>query len=110
VTLKVGQVLWFVPNEIRRNKPEAVTVEKIGRKWAHIGNGARADLDTLVVDGGVYTSPGRCWLHKEAWEAETRRQDAWLRLRQGIERHRKAPDGLSLEQIERAAAVLTSRT
>lgn len=109
MTLKVGQELWFVPSNSRRDKPEAVTIEKIGRKWAHIGSAGRVNLETLVVDGGVHSSPGRCWLNREAWEAETRRQDAWRRLRSAIDRQWQAPDGLSLEQIEQATAILSAR-
>jgi hypothetical protein len=108
MTLTVGQVLWFVPSHIR-DKPEAVTVLKIGRKWAHIGKHGRVNRETLFVDGGTFASPGRCWLSKEAWEAEVRRQEAWQRLRKDIDRQWQAPDGLSLEQIEQAIEILSSR-
>lgn len=68
--LKVGQKLWFVPSYGRRAKPYEVEVVKVGRKWAYINGRRRIHIESLVVDGGDYQSPGCCYLSKEEHEYE----------------------------------------
>lgn len=103
---QVGQVLYFEHSEYhRRHAPlEEVAVVKVGRVWMTLSNGKRADVKTLVVDGGKYSSPGRCWLNKEERESELAARKAWqsLKARMG----HAAPEGVSAESIERAAKLL----
>lgn len=99
--LTVGQELWYVPEDRRFvGQAHAVRITKIGRKWAEVGRGlGRVNIETLWVDGGNYSSPGRCWLSREAWEAETIRQEAWSRLKEVVGRMWAAPDNISEADI-----------
>lgn len=111
MSLTVGQELWFVHREKRSGAPRAVTVTKVGRKWVHLDYcGLRIGIDTLVADGGDYAEPGRCWVNREAWEAEEARSDAWERLRKYVDRQWRAPDGLTTARIEEILAALPARS
>lgn len=118
--LTVGQELWFVPHERGREKPRALKVMKVGRKWAEVGftiglpdnknygphSWGRIDVKTLWADGGQYISPGRCWASREAWEAEKNRQATWRALRSKFERQGPAPDGMSEDAMRQIEALL----
>lgn len=105
--LSVGQELWFVHRERRSGAPHAVVVTKVGRKWAQLDRGGyRIDVNTLAADGGNYTSPGRCWINRETWEAEEVRQDAWSNLRSYFDHRWTAPAGISTAQIREILAAL----
>lgn len=104
--LTVGQELWMVPRERHLGQPRFVKVVKVGRKWAELDCLYRVNMETLSVDGGGYTSPARCYLDKEAYEAEQERQRLWGVLRQRINNKWTAPDGVTVEQIKIAAAEL----
>lgn len=77
--LKVGQQLWFV-SSLRGGLAHYVTVKKIGRKWADIGQRDRISLETLVADGGNFMSPGSCYLSKEEHEQMIARSVRWARI------------------------------
>lgn len=65
-----GQTLWLVPSRYRHSgEPREVTITKVGRKWLTLNNGYRAAVDGLALDGGEYSSPGVCYLTREAWGA-----------------------------------------
>lgn len=103
MTLHLGQELLFVNNEKRTGAPFMVTVTKLGRKWATLDSGVyRIDINTLIADGRQFSSPGRCWLSRELYEAEERRTAAWERLRSWVDRQWTTPKGLDTEQIETA--------
>jgi hypothetical protein len=106
--LTVGQELWFVPHPDRaRGTPHAVTVTKVGRKWAEIDNGKwRISVATLAVDGAGYNAPARCYVSREAYEAEQERQALWRALWRHLEHKYVAPDDLCIEQIKVAAMAL----
>lgn len=107
VSLTVGQELWFVHREDRSGAPRTVTVTKVGRKWASIDYwGLRVDINTLVAQGNGYASPGRCWINREAWDAELEREAAWSKLRKYVDRAWRPPAGLSKDQIENMLAAL----
>lgn len=88
--LEVGQELWYVPADSRfvASQSRSVRVEKIGRKWASLNTQYRIDINTLWADGGQYSSPGRCWLSRDAWLAEQRRHALWDRLWNLVDRYR----------------------
>lgn len=100
-----GQKLWYVPTD-GRDKPHEITVGKVGRRWAETGYRLRIDVETLEADGGKYSSPGRCWITREAWQAEQSRQAAWSDLKEKMNRSWSAPDGVSIDAIHKARAFL----
>lgn len=77
---KIGQSLYFVPNNKSNNTTEWWTVEKVGRKWLtckRYNRECRVDKKTLNVDGGNYNSPGRCYLSKEEYDKQKYHKDLW---------------------------------
>lgn len=101
--LVVGQTLLYVPNDLRRSEPREVTVTKIGRKWADISGGYnRISITTLDVDGYGYSSPGKCWRSREAYESHKKLCEAWSELRRLIDAKWYVPEGVTLSQIENA--------
>jgi hypothetical protein len=81
--IKPGQTLWYVP---RHGEPREVTVEKIGRRWATLVDvggwrPGRMDIKTMWLDDGAgYSSPGRCYLSREAHETAQRISKLWNAL------------------------------
>ena len=106
--LTVGQELYYVPADRRYlHQAKTVQVKKVGRKWAEVDAWlGRVNIETLFVDGGGYASPGRCWLDKEAWEAEERRRQAWAELRE-IANSYRVPD-ISEDAIRGVIRVLSA--
>lgn len=105
--LEVGQELWYVPADSRYvDRSKFVKVTKLGRKWVALDHeGYRIDPETLWVDGGQYSSPGRCWPSKEAWEVEVRRARAWADFVRWLPMH-QPPDGVNVEMIETIKRIL----
>lgn len=68
--IKPGDKLYYVPSGNRNSKPSWVTVQKVGRKWITLPHQMRCDKETLVVDCGDYTSPGRCYRDVEKYAAD----------------------------------------
>jgi hypothetical protein len=102
--VKVGDELYFVQS-IRYPSPKTVKVTKVGRKWFEIDNGRwRADVNTWVVDGRGYHSPGTLYPNEEIYLAKKERQLLWGQLRRGIENKWKTD--LSADQIRHVAAIL----
>lgn len=81
-----------------------LTVEKVGNRWLTLSNDYRVDKDTLEVDGGSYSSPGRCWLSQQEYEDAVAVRTAWNSL--GEQMRVFQPAGLTLEKIEEARRVL----
>lgn len=109
--LTVGQKLWFVRSgrNGRSGDGMEVIVEKVGRKWAEISAGApRIDIESLVADGGQYTSPGRCYLSEVAYDEIVSLTKAWRDFAQriGNMQYGSAPVGVTHEAIARAADAL----
>jgi hypothetical protein len=88
----------------RRGDPYFVTVHKVGRKWAEIDSGRRVDLKTLAVDGGEYSSPADCYLSREEYEAEVRRNELFHRLVRRI--GHLVNNGVTADDIVAAAKLL----
>lgn len=104
--LQVGQELWYVPADSRHHdRSHAVTVVKVGRKWAHLNSYyGKIDIETLWLDGGKYSSPGRCWASKEAWEAEQHRHRVWYDFQRRLTH--TPPDGVTVDTIEKIKSML----
>lgn len=100
-SLENGQELWWVTEGSKR--AYVVIVSKVGRKWAQLDNGHRIDVDTLVADGGEYTSPGRCYLNRELYEQESAVLSEWKRLKDDMH---SQPKNLSVDDILAARKLL----
>lgn len=100
--LKVGQTLWFVNSQYRNaneaGKGSEVTVEKVGRVWVQLSNGHRIDKESMVADGGIYSSPGVCYLTEGDHKARLELCAVWRAFAEKISPH-KVPDGLTIEDI-----------
>lgn len=107
--LAVGQKLWFVPRERYLGAAREVEVLKVGRKWATTTSvrGYRVNIDTLIMDSEGYGGVGQCYVDREAYEEECRRDKAWdaLRHRLGSWSARRHP-GVTVDDIEAAAKLL----
>lgn len=99
---KVGDKLWFVDLYGQRE----VTVEKVGRKWLHfVQCESRADVSTLRVDGGRYSTSGQCYACREDRQREECANDAWELLSHRAYKMRR-PDHITTEAIHEAAKLL----
>lgn len=110
--LVVGQKLWLVPNERYFGQPMEVTITKVGRKWATCIQGRReyrVDMDTLMVDGGDYTSPAQCYLSRKAHEDHEAAAHAWSDLLRVIDRTATPPAHLVADDIREIQARLEGR-
>ena len=107
MNLALGQTLFFVPYRGvvgGRGTPSEVTVTSIGRRWIGIRGNQRIDRITLEVDGGIYSSPGRCYFSRADWEAEDAADEAWSALRQHLLRSR--PAGITVDAIKAVGCLL----
>lgn len=101
--IKPGDKIVAVFNELRYTPGhEIVEVLSTGRKWGKFRSRYRFDLETLEIDGGEYSSPGRCYLTMKEYEDEFNRNKEWekIRLRTGF----KCPDHLTLEDVQQISA------
>lgn len=96
--LEVGQKLWYVPNSSRDNQQE-VTIQSIGRKWAKAGYVGNVDINTLEVDGGKYSSPGKCYLSQKEYDNYVLIRSAWAELARKIPMY-SLPEGMTQEKID----------
>lgn len=102
-TLILGQQLFWVFNNNARRKQD-VTVKKIGRKWAELDNGYRIDLITWFADGKDCSSPGKCYLSKEVFDAELRCDIEWSNFRRSLSFN--LPKDCTIEKIKEARRIL----
>lgn len=104
--MKPGDKLYFVSSH--RHVPSGdVTVTKVGRKWVYLSNGERINPETLWADGKGYGSPGRCHASKEAHDAAVSLEKAWSSLLFELrDRYGGAPDGMTVQAIDEARALL----
>lgn len=102
--MQVGDKLFFVPSH-RHSQPLEVSVLKVGRKWIELSNFHRVDVETLRADGGKYTSPGRCYLNKEAYETQLSLQSAWRSFQKSID-WTPIPVGVTADDIAKARQIL----
>lgn len=68
-------------------------ITKVGRKWAEIKEPSRVDRDyhmrfdmqTLRIDGGSFSEPGRVYLSREVWEEEQERMNLRRQIRAAMD-------------------------
>lgn len=105
--LKVGQELYWTTtvNRSRYGGNDCwVTIEKVGRKWAHLINGHRIELENLIADGGGYSSPGRCYMTREEVVEERKVNKLWQKIKNDT-RYLQSPD-CSYEDLCKITALL----
>ena len=100
--LKVGQTLFMVKTY---GGNRLVTVTKVGRKWATLDTRHRVDIETLIVDGGNYNSPGKCYLTEAEYRQKIELQTTWSRFKSRTV-NRTIPEGATVSSIMEAAKVL----
>lgn len=106
--IAVGQQVYFVP---KNRSPEAryIFVTKVGRKWVTLKSGwreMRMDLGSWQVDGGRYSSPGKCYESAEAYNLEKEVLTDWRILHDTIYRAWNPPAGITKADIAKATELL----
>src|SRR5260221_10933273 len=114
--LKVGDRLWCIVYSGHRGENQPgyeVVVIKIGRRWAKVSRDGvgeawrredRIDLADWTIDGGEFSSPGRCWESRASYEIHVAAREPWRALRSKLPR--EPPEGVDVAWIEAAAAKL----
>lgn len=101
----VGQKLWFVPSMYYHHKtPVEVVITKVGRVWLQTSN-HRINAITLEADGGKYSSPGKCYLSKEEYDAVNLKEVLWKSIKTDIA-YMSVPDSVTIENMEAARKLL----
>lgn len=98
----VGDTLYCV--YFNRRSPQTVTITKVGRKWLHLSNGYRADIDTLILDGGEYSSPGKCWMSQAEYKLHVELDKRWKRI--AMEFHSLRPNHLTMADLDEICRLL----
>jgi hypothetical protein len=106
--LERGQKLLYVGSVYGSNRTQRteVTVVSVGRTWAQIEGPfcGRLDMETLVVDGRGFGSPGTCYLSREHYQQQEGPKLAWNSLRAAM--GNTMPNGVSYENVVAAAKLL----
>ena len=71
-----------------------------------LSNGKRLYRESLQVDGGSFSSPGRCYLHLQDFQNERAHSIAWGALKKAMSDQNRAPEGVSTDQILQAMRLL----
>ena len=102
--IQPGDQLFFSTRDSQDSRRNGYrTVTKVGRDWIYFeGSAPRARIESLIADGGVYSSPGRYWLTQEEYEDERKLYLAWHAFRTDIATIYKLPEDLTIEAIQDA--------
>jgi len=107
--LERGQKLLYVGNIYGSNRSQRteVTVVSVGRTWAQIEGPfcGRIDMETLMVDGRGFGSPGTCYLSREHYQQQEGPKLAWNALRSAMGGTTPSSD-ISYETVVAAAKLL----
>ncbi len=100
-----GQSLWWVGSDNAKTQ-RAVSITKIGRKWATLSNGHRIDIESMAVDGGGYNPPGECYESQQAYEQAIALLVAWQKFTRDV-RDMQRPTHMTIEKIAQVRALLS---
>ncbi len=104
--LEVGQKVW-VKWTSRHHVLTELDVTSIGRKWVYLQDGRyRVAIGERILDGGGFTSPGTLYLSKREYDDNGETSKVWTRFRRSVERLYSAPEGVTLDDIDRARGFL----
>ena len=82
-------------------------VSKVGRKWVYFDNGySRFDKDTMQIDGGNYTSPGRVFVNKRHYDLKKEANELWVEVRKKVDLLWGTPSIETVDEIEQAISDL----
>lgn len=83
----VGMTVWAASrNDL---PPEENIITKIGRRWisfksTKIGRESRFDAETLVIDGGQYSSPGKVYPSLDEYHERSECGRLWTEYRRKL--------------------------
>ncbi len=102
----VGQKLWYVSGVHKRT--HEVVVKKVGRKWFELEGGhfPRISIETFQADGGIYMSPGRCYLSEQVYREEQELAKAWTEFQRKVSVMYYVPAGMTVEKIKKLVELL----
>lgn len=99
--LEVGQKLYVVDGlNFHQVNKRWMEVIKIGRKWVTVKSDwieYRVHIETLRIDGGVYSSPGRAYLSEQHYEDGVLRRQLWDGIKSRIPHN--CPAHLRLDEL-----------
>ncbi len=106
---EVGQVVYIVSGNGRRRQGSEATITKINRKWVevepiYLGKFSKEDGSLQAPRG--YTSDGKAWPSKKAYEDDKRLKEKWAALRQHITYQK--PDHLSEFDLDLISGLLSN--
>jgi hypothetical protein len=84
---EVGMDVCVVYTENVRGEPNPITanITKVGRKWITTaciqGFTTRFDAETMYIDGGRYSSPGKVYVDERAYHETTSLHKLWRDFR-----------------------------
>lgn len=86
------------------------SVTKVGRRWIEFlkdgflsrNKTDRFDAETLQVDGGAYSSPGKVWLSECEYDHQTELAKAWSDLVRRLSH--TPPPSMTMEALNRFAS------
>ena len=108
----IGQRV-FVSITLNRQDRYYANITKIGRKWVYFQHSDRscengrfeiAHNGEWWIDGGDYSSPGKVYVSKEAYQEETFVKKAWTDT--GLNRMYNPPAHLTLKDMQKIRAIL----
>lgn len=102
---KVDDQVYYVPRDQRWDQPRYKFISKVGRKWIYCGDRFRFDKETLQVDGGQYSSPGRVYRQLSDYEAVLRRNRKYQAIAKTFDHYGKR-DRFDEDQLDRVIAIL----
>ena len=106
--LAVGDTLWLVYIETRQRNPREIVVSKVGRKWIYFDDGrSRFDMETKMVDAGVYRSDAVIYESKEAYVKAVSLRLLWQKFYLEVAGRYRAPiKGITEDMLNQAAKLL----
>lgn len=105
----VGQEVFVVLNPYRGNLPSRVLRDRVlsvGRKWVCLEGSRRFDKEGMELDGKGYSSPGRVYLSKEAYEEQSLRGKLWREIREVCSNTWQPPKEVSVGELTKILWVL----